>query len=604
LNGGSFVQNVNILGPTGPIGPTGKDGDTGPTGPTGPIGNDGLIGPTGKDGETGPTGPTGPIGSTGADGATPMFSVDGNGIISCSYDGGNTWEVLGNIMGPQGEAGEQGIEGPAGHEGPTGPTGKDGKDGKDGETGPTGPTGPTGNDGPIGPTGKDGETGPTGPTGPTGNDGPIGPTGKDGEPGPIGPTGPTGPCGSNKVLIAESTGSNVFNITGWLDDSIIHPKIAENEQFTIVFKGEDIEVGIDSTSYTYNSIKAILLTDVNDYFEDVEENTYLCVFHECAKFYNDNDNLVAVIPALANGISPDDGNIYKLGINNSYSSYQVDYNTVIAAHEFIFKKVGVKDDLRGTKCNYVIYGNDSEYNHYARIAASTVKELYDSWVSNGVTDGNSPLVKWWSESPAPIPACVKVGHFNSIQRDNTINVYSTGWTSNEAKYTRNLFGETNHEKTITLPANIGSSLNIQSVNNNTQYYILGSQILGDDNVTANTLYNTQSIYMNNGYLYSISDETKKIFIGDIDCDLDDLATIPKKYYKWVDGDAKVQIGTSAQKLGEIYPEVVNTDKNGTMAVSYERLSVIALAAIDKLHNEVEVLKNRIKELEDIIYGNK
>ena len=45
------------------------------------------------------------------------------------------------------------------------------------------------------------------------------------------------------------------------------------------------------------------------------------------------------------------------------------------------------------------------------------------------------------------------------------------------------------------------------------------------------------------------------------------------------------IGLSAQKIGALYPEVVSTDENGKMAVSYEKLSVIALAAIDELHKE-------------------
>ena len=58
------------------------------------------------------------------------------------------------------------------------------------------------------------------------------------------------------------------------------------------------------------------------------------------------------------------------------------------------------------------------------------------------------------------------------------------------------------------------------------------------------------------------------------------------------------IGLSAQKIGALYPEVVSTDENGKMAVSYEKLSVIALAAIDELHKENEELKHRLKRIEE------
>ena len=77
--------------------------------------------------------------------------------------------------------------------------------------------------------------------------------------------------------------------------------------------------------------------------------------------------------------------------------------------------------------------------------------------------------------------------------------------------------------------------------------------------------------------------------------------MPKVYYTWkTDADNKQQIGTSAQKLREIYPELVSENEDGKMAVSYEKLSIIALAAIDKLHKENEELKDRLKRIEEIL----
>ena len=67
-----------------------------------------------------------------------------------------------------------------------------------------------------------------------------------------------------------------------------------------------------------------------------------------------------------------------------------------------------------------------------------------------------------------------------------------------------------------------------------------------------------------------------------------------------DEEKRQMIGTSAQKLREIYPELVSENEDGKMAVSYEKLSIIALAAIDKLHKENEELKVRLKRIEEIL----
>ena len=65
-----------------------------------------------------------------------------------------------------------------------------------------------------------------------------------------------------------------------------------------------------------------------------------------------------------------------------------------------------------------------------------------------------------------------------------------------------------------------------------------------------------------------------------------------------DIEKRQMIGTSAQKLKEIYPELVSESEDGKLAVSYEKLSIIALAAIDKLYKENEELKDRLKRIEE------
>ena len=127
-------------------------------------------------------------------------------------------------------------------------------------------------------------------------------------------------------------------------------------------------------------------------------------------------------------------------------------------------------------------------------------------------------------------------------------------------------------------------------------------LIGKDSKTGSTTSlttSTDDVYMEEGELYATSDERLKDFGDNISVDLDKLSEIPKAYYTWkTKPQGRKMIGLSAQKIGTLYPEVVSTDENGKMAVSYEKLSVIALAAIDELHKENEELKNRLKRIEE------
>jgi hypothetical protein len=96
--------------------------------------------------------------------------------------------------------------------------------------------------------------------------------------------------------------------------------------------------------------------------------------------------------------------------------------------------------------------------------------------------------------------------------------------------------------------------------------------------------------------YQTSDETLKVFHDDIEVNFNTLNSIPKMYYTWK-GDNVKQIGTSAQKVQEIYPELVSlNEQTGKLSLDYAKLSIIALKAIDLLHEENESLKLEIETL--------
>ena len=98
--------------------------------------------------------------------------------------------------------------------------------------------------------------------------------------------------------------------------------------------------------------------------------------------------------------------------------------------------------------------------------------------------------------------------------------------------------------------------------------------------------------------YESSDERLKDFYNSIDVDLDKLSSLPKKFFKWKSNpNVEFEIGTSAQELQKIYPQLVNTDDKGYLTVAYDKLSIIALRAIDKLYEMNKNLERRIQILE-------
>lgn len=149
----------------------------------------------------------------------------------------------------------------------------------------------------------------------------------------------------------------------------------------------------------------------------------------------------------------------------------------------------------------------------------------------------------------------------------------------------------------TIPSVDGFIKNISLATSTETLYIVGSTSKSGTTTSLNT--SSTDVYISGGEVYAASDERLKDFGDNVEVDFNELSKIPKVYYSWKDDEEKRQmIGTSAQKLKEIYPELVSENEDGKMAVSYEKLSIIALAAVDKLHKENEELKDRLKRIEE------
>lgn len=82
--------------------------------------------------------------------------------------------------------------------------------------------------------------------------------------------------------------------------------------------------------------------------------------------------------------------------------------------------------------------------------------------------------------------------------------------------------------------------------------------------------------------YQDSDIRLKNKIKDLSA-LSIIRKIPSFYYHWKSNpDGKIELGTSAQELQKVLPELVSVDNKGYMSVDYSKLSIVAIRAIQEL----------------------
>ena len=120
--------------------------------------------------------------------------------------------------------------------------------------------------------------------------------------------------------------------------------------------------------------------------------------------------------------------------------------------------------------------------------------------------------------------------------------------------------------------------------------------LGSDTLKWKNIYASGDTY--SGAYYTSSDERLKTFGDNIEVDLDKLSKLRKSYFTFnSDESSKTHIGVSAQEIKEIYPEIVNTNDDGYLSVDYAKLSVIALKAVDNLHERLTRLEKLLLDKE-------
>lgn len=144
---------------------------------------------------------------------------------------------------------------------------------------------------------------------------------------------------------------------------------------------------------------------------------------------------------------------------------------------------------------------------------------------------------------------------------------------------------------------------VKSTTTTSTYYLCGSTTA---NTATGTLVKRSNVYVNgSGSIYGksffeTSDETLKNFSNNVEVDFEKLLKLPKKYFTWKDGDDTQHIGTSAQEVQKIYPELVSEGSEGKLTVDYAKLSIVALKAIDELYIKNLELEERLSKIETLL----
>lgn len=258
------------------------------------------------------------------------------------------------------------------------------------------------------------------------------------------------------------------------------------------------------------------------------------------------------------------------------------------------------------------------YTYFGKTTDTTTTTGFNGTVENTLI---SPVGSIISINPGVGRGEVGYKFSGTAMYPGTASAYTLGTTEKPfaavyaATFTGNLVGNVTGNVTGNVSGSSGSctgnaatatsATSVKTTASTSTFYVAGSP---SSSTTTGSLYKAAKVKVVSGTkieasggFYETSDERLKDFSNDIDCDLDRLSKLPKKYFRWKDSDDKnLHIGTSAQAVQEIYPEIVNEDENGTLSVAYDKLSIVALKAIDKLNEEITSLKDKNKELEDRI----
>ena len=250
--------------------------------------------------------------------------------------------------------------------------------------------------------------------------------------------------------------------------------------------------------------------------------------------------------------------------------------------------------------NTLIALNDTNTNYYpirsyttglqiSSYSGSADCALFVPYATNAVAGVVSTAVQSFAGQKTFLNG-IKVGSISGDQSTDNAKIYF-----GDGKYV--WIGESPQDDALML--NCGTGKNIY-------FSFAGSTTVTSSNYSTYAkiyMSNSGAVYASSGF-YESSDERLKKVVDTIKVNLDDLAKLRKIYYLWnnTPEDGR-QLGMIAQDVQKLYPELVSMDKNtGYLSLAYDKLSVIALEAIDTLYEEYKQLKERVNKLEKLLHS--
>ncbi|MBO6762346.1 MAG: tail fiber domain-containing protein, partial [Roseivirga sp.] len=632
---------TSLIGPAGADGADGTNGIDGTNGTDGQDGNTILSGNTdpnntqGKDGDIyintatntyfGPktagvwgagTSLVGPAGADGADGADGINGIDGtngtdgqdgNTILSGNTDPINAQGKDGDIyintatntyFGPK-TAGAWGagtsLIGPAGADGADGTNGIDGTNGVDGQDGNTILSG---NTDPNNTQGKDGDiyintatntyfgpkttgvwsagTSLIGPAGADGADGTDGTNGIDGTNGADGQDGNTVLSGSsNPTNATGNTGDFYYNFNTF---TFFGPKTGTGWPAGVVLKGTGISSTLDNPdgSLTFN------FTDGTSFTSQPDGD------------FSDTNELITSLSLSGSSLQIREGGVNRSvdlsSIGTSSEITDTDNNTLITVDNS-----GANDDI----IRFSIQGNEA-----MRLRNRTLELLANSGStfigeSAGISSSGAGNVGLGSETMLNNSS----GRFNVAVGYRALRQNATGQGNVAIGYNAG-FNETGSNK-----------LYIANSNTNTPL-IWGDFQAGVANINgklgvgvANPAAMTNELEVNGHAtvitLTETSDQRFKKNILPLENSLSKLLSLRGVSYQWRIDDFPNRrfkegsnIGLIAQEVQQLFPELVSTNSEGFLSVSYSGLSPIIIEAMKEQQKLIEDLQSELKEADN------
>ena len=285
-----------------------------------------------------------------------------------------------------------------------------------------------------------------------------------------------------------------------------------------------------------------------------------------------------------------------------------DLNSYVTSTELNSKEYATQSDLSSSLTGYVPTGRT--VNGKTLSQNITIDSVASATTSKSATTASSASSVAWS-NVKNAPSFASSDHTHSEYVKKTGDTMSGTLHINSTSTALTCTGETEIRGTMNIRTSDSDSdveNVIFSVNGLARVYGLGIKegglhVTGATSLSGNTSIEgdvtvTGKVSASSGF-FQTSDRRLKNFQGDIEVDFDKLKSIPKKYFYWnMDSKkSKLEIGTSAQEVMEVYPELVSINEAGMLSVAYDKLSVIALKAVDELHEENVALKEKNDELE-------